>query len=623
MGAARNSEHAEESAEVEVLLAQAKKHEELGKKIKASLVRVEDNANRLEKLVSPVRNQLNDAKDLQTMVSNVSKVLDSIDRAQRPMEGKADEEKVIRQGPRSVGLDAYLTSLRRVQQQFSQLSQTPMRMNQDSARELGQLLEYGSKQIQEVFDTMLREDNKPVEPLNFITKGKPFPIIPPNKVGQMKDIHSLISAQQSRAVSSIPTIQNYAEVRGRYISTSLQTIAEGTVKSAKAMKPDEMYRAGSNPIAEYAQAIEQILTAEWSSISEIFGRNECSVAFEQTTQLALSEFEDALVQINNLISTNITTQCFLGYEILGIATQLSTRVDQQTGQLRQQLIDAAKPVRNTAMNSLSDLLDDIKRRISGMMNLPQDGAAIGYTKEVLRRVEKFNDYRDTLGSLMTSLGDGGWSKSRSKPRGTFDVSPDKDMLLSHYVSDTLEALFSTLEDKARTFYRSKPLLGIFVANNVAVADRQLRTADVRLNLGSPSKIDTWAKRGTAAYLESWREPCSALMDVQYTNRGPRPQSGTAVDSASIVKGLSSKDKDMIKEKFKTFNITFDSLIAKHKEMSRNMERDVKLQVTKEISALIEPLYGRFYDRYHEIDKGKGKYVKYDKTQLALQITALS
>jgi exocyst complex protein 7 len=113
------------------------------------------------------------------------------------------------------------------------------------------------------------------------------------------------------------------------------------------------------------------------------------------------------------------------------------------------------------------------------------------------------------------------------------------------------------------------------------------------------------------------------MDVQYTNRGPRPQSGAAPDSASIVKALSSKDKDMIKEKFKTFNMLFDNLSSKHREMSRSMERDVKVQVTKEISALIEPLYGRFYDRYHEIDKGKGKYVKYDKASLANQIAALS
>jgi hypothetical protein len=70
MAVGRNSEHAEESAEVEVLLAQAKKHEELSKKIKASLGRVEDNGKRLEQLVSPVQHTLNGVRDLQAMVSS-------------------------------------------------------------------------------------------------------------------------------------------------------------------------------------------------------------------------------------------------------------------------------------------------------------------------------------------------------------------------------------------------------------------------------------------------------------------------------------------------------------------------------------------------------------------------
>ena len=39
------------------------------------------------------------------------------------------------------------------------------------------------------------------------------------------------------------------------------------------------------------------------------------------------------------------------------------------------------------------------------------------------------------------------------------------------------------------------------------------------------------------------------------------------------------------------------------------------QLSKEVQNIIEPLYNRFYDRYREIDKGKGKYVKYDKTEL--------
>ena len=112
------------------------------------------------------------------------------------------------------------------------------------------------------------------------------------------------------------------------------------------------------------------------------------------------------------------------------------------------------------------------------------------------------------------------------------------------------------------------------------------------------------------------------MDVQYTSRGARPPSGNngLIDSAAIVKALSSKDKDTIKDKFKMFNASFDDLCAKHKAMA--MEREVRGQLSREVHNLIEPLYARFWDRYHEIDKGKGKYVKYDKGSLAASLAAL-
>ena len=54
-----------------------------------------------------------------------------------------------------------------------------------------------------------------------------------------------------------------------------------------------------------------------------------------------------------------------------------------------------------------------------------------------------------------------------------------------------------------------------------------------------------------------------------------------------------------------------------------MEKEVRSQLGREIQAMVEPLYGRFWDRYHEIDKGKGKYVKYDKGSLSTQLANLS
>ena len=88
-----------------------------------------------------------------------------------------------------------------------------------------------------------------------------------------------------------------------------------------------------------------------------------------------------------------------------------------------------------------------------------------------------------------------------------------------------------------------------------------------------------------------------------------------------MKALSSADKKGIQEKFKSFNTSFEDLVARHKTYA--MEAEVRTQLSKEVQNIIEPLYNRFYDKYREIDKGKGKYVKYDKAELNRALMSFS
>ena len=463
--------------------------------------------------------------------------------------------------------------------------------------------------------------------------------MPEEKTSELRNLTTAISANLSSNATysreASPTIRIYADIRGNYLSSSLQNLAAATISTSKKKSPDETYRQGTSGIGTYASGIEGGFLAEWRNITNIFPRDEVVISFEATVRKALSEFSRTLRELNNQIRAHITTDCFLAYEIVDIGNRLAFRIDQQTGQLRQQLVDATKPVRDTAKASLADLLDDIKRQTSSMILFPLDGSAIPYTTEVMTRLQNIVNYPHPLASIMTSLGDGNWTSSRGPSASTaslsstksFDVGADGAQLLAHYVLDTIETLLSNLETKARIMMKSKALLGVFIANNVAVVDRMTRSSPIQSLLASthsPQKLEAWRKKGTAAYLDAWREPCAALMDVQYTNRGTRPPSGNAgaTDSAAVVKSLGSKDKDAIKEKFKAFNLSFEVLMTKHKEMMHSMERDVRTQLAKEVQAMIEPLYARFWDRYHEIDKGRGKYVKWDKGSLAAQLSAM-
>jgi exocyst complex protein 7 len=179
-----------------------------------------------------------------------------------------------------------------------------------------------------------------------------------------------------------------------------------------------------------------------------------------------------------------------------------------------------------------------------------------------------------------------------------------------------------LDQKAKELLRGKSVTGVFPANSVVTIERMIRDSDLGPLLQPRLEVlEQWRKKATAAYTDVCRDLSVYLFDTIHTNRTQRPTSGQATDSASVIKGLSSKDKDKIKEKFSQFNAAFDDMVVKHK--SYNMEAEVRSMFGKDIRQKLQPLYDRFWDRYHEIDKGKGKYVKYDKSSIAAVFLSLA
>lgn len=429
----------------------------------------------------------------------------------------------------------------------------------------------------------------------------------------------------------------YAECRSPYIIKSLQSLSMASISTAKKSNMDEPYRPGTSAVGMYASAMEGMFNAEFQNISAIFHRQDWVTALEITTRKALIEFANTLRELNRHIKSNLTTDCFLAYEIIETVTTVAHRLSKESGDIRLPFADAIKPIRETARNSLPEFLEDQRRRIGTMSILPSDGAAVPFTTETMTRLQTMTAYPKSLSSILASIGDGNWtsssglraSSSNSLPSlKSLDVGADGTALLVHYILDVLETHFTSLDSRSRTLQRSKAVSGVFLSNTVALMDRMIRSSDLASllsnNQAAQHKIETWRKKGTSSYLDGWKEPCQALLDVQYTSRpGNRPQSGANLPSEQIVKSLSSKDKDAIKQKFKDFNASFDECIKRHKEMMPSMEREVRSGLAREVGNVVEPLYARFWDRYEALDRGRGKYVRFDKGGLSGLLAALA
>ncbi|KAJ5780188.1 hypothetical protein N7457_005348 [Penicillium paradoxum] len=626
MVTSRNTAYAEESAEVEVLYANLEKLNRLTKKIQGSMVRLETGGKVVKEAIGPI---YSNTQSLQITNSNIDKVNDAIDRLRQPLDAKNREDGIIRAGPQSSGLTQYLSAMKRVEKALVDLNTTNLRSNQNAIADFNSLLNTGSAKLQDMLRAELNQHATPIEPLHYLTKDLPFPSLPAETISHLAPLCSVVGSAaihgSQRGKGDNPALKVYAEVRGPYITASLENLAIASLNTVKRRVADGPYKQGTNGIGIYSNALEAFITTEHAIIVQMFTGDQQGLALQATFLPAMGEYSKTLRELNQYIKANLMTDCFLAFEIIEIVTAMSYRIDSKAAEMKSLLIEALRPVRETAKSSLSELLEETKRK-AATIPLPPDGGSVPLVEEVMSSLATLTGYSGPLASILTSLGDGNWrAKSNAASSAPLDVNPDSGTLLSHFILDMIEALMTSLEARGRTFHRSKAALGVFLSNVFFVVDRSIRqNPELARYLGSPdsiARIDTFRKRATSTYLDAWKETSQYLLDVQYTSRGAQRNSSGNVDSSAIVKSLSSKDKDAIKDKFKSFNASFDEMVARHKTL--HMEREVRTVLTRELQAVLEPLYARFYDRYVEIDKGRGKYIKYDKASLSVQLAQLS
>ncbi|KAM0276243.1 hypothetical protein ACHAQH_006966 [Verticillium albo-atrum] len=625
---ARQIADEEARAEVDVLSSRLEKTTQLTRKIQASLGRLDATGKSVRDVAGPLNGE---TKKLQVLGRNIDAVVSSIERLRQPADSKNDEEQIIRAGPDKAGLANYLASVKRLSKALIDMQTSNLRANQQTMADLSRLVKSGNTQLEGHFDKLIRaETPRSIEPLHYITKDMPFPILSQSVMTPLALIRGHVASRQAQGPSQDTLAAKiYADVRGPYLSSTLVNLAAASVNTAKKKNTEAIYRAGTNGIGTYAQAMEGLFLAEYENVCNLFNRDDWGPIFQSTCQASLAELARALRELNAHIKGHLSTDCYLAYEITEIMSSLSGNLETRTGELKSSLAAALRPVRETAKSSLAELLEDTRRRVGNMQGLPLDGAPVPIVSETMHRLQAMVEFLRPISSIMVSIGDGGWkSTTAGNGRSTdvipslasFDIGADGKEIFSHYCTDTIETLLSSLNQKAQAVLRGgRGVLGVFLANNVVIVERMIRDSELaplleqRLGL-----LDQWRKKSKSLYTTDCKEVSSHLFDVIHTSK-QRPTSGQP-DSSSIVKSLSSRDKDNIKTKFQSFNASFDDMIAKHK--SYNMEREVRQMFARDIQQMLEPLYNRFWDRYHEVDKGKGKYVKYDKGAISAVFVTL-
>jgi exocyst complex protein 7 len=233
---------------------------------------------------------------------------------------------------------------------------------------------------------------------------------------------------------------------------------------------------------------------------------------------------------------------FLAYEIIEVIQPASVRLKSKTGEQRE-FTDALKPIRQTALSSFSFVLDDLKRAGQVMQVLPVDNTVADLTVDTMTRLRKIAEYHTPVTNLLVALGDGNWKRpynSQSMQLSTFDVGADGSVFLSHFLLDIVDRLIHELEQKAVTLVKKKSNVAVFMVNNVAYIDTNIRRSELAkiMTSSSQGKVEKWRKDAVKMYMDGWKECAAFLMDVTHTK------------TQQVGKQLSGKEKEGVKDKFK-------------------------------------------------------------------------
>ena len=306
------------------------------------------------------------------------------------------------------------------------------------------------------------------------------------------------------------------------------------------------YEKGSNGIGMYTSALESIFDAEYENVCHLFPSISWQTVYHSTTAGAMAVFKRTLVDLNTYITRNMTTDVFLAYEIIECVHPDSQRLKVKTGEARE-FTEALKPIRLTAQSSFSHILEDLKRQGSALVVLPVDNTVADMTKDTMARMQNIAIYQNSITGLLVALGDGNWKRPfdpTAPGLSTFDVGADGSLLLSHFLLEVVDQLISELETKAFALIKKKSHMSVFMVNNVTFIETSIRRSDLSkiMTATSLAKVERWRKDAVKMYMEGWKECAAHLMDVTYTAK--------AQQHSLSGKGLSSKERENVKEKFK-------------------------------------------------------------------------
>lgn len=636
-----------EEADVEILEENINKSRELLAQVTTGLKKIQHSSHRLEALLKPM---ISSSRRLEIYQQNIRACMQIVEKVKDYASIVARYDATLRDILVLEGdLSLYIKCLKDSKILLSELHQTRIDEFKGVLDNLVSIIKMGEDNLLTYAKKNIIKFLQPFDPTPMMENNQPFPALDSRVIQNLVLIIQYFA--DYRKSSETLQSDDFLEIENIYIEQRRLHVTESLKKLEPATKPvskgaNVPYEKNLNGINHYTLALNRFILAENDLIIQVFSNIIYTKAkklanvvlnaakkiriFEKLFYTILSHYVSIVQGIIEFINKNYSTDGVLAFELIQCYLKLQPTLDKVSATAANnknvgQLETIFGNVRVIAGNLFKEYLRFIDTRISGIMTMPSDNGVSECTVELMSRMRKFAEYKEASMSVIGAMKPGTWIPS-PKPQWLsvyLTVTPgqpidenDKHLLLSSYFSDCIDAIIVSLEIKAKALIPKKTsVIGIFLATNLSLIDQISRKSEIVKVLGTAGadRMEKLRKRALNMFLTNWKTLAATLMDVTVIPGG-------TTGGKKLKIGL--KDKDAIKEKFKSFNSEFDELVKVFK-LYNIKDQQLRQSLIKDISFII-PLYNRFYEKYSTGDYAKlsAKYIKYDKAKLANVIHTL-
>ena len=283
-------------------------------------------------------------------------------------------------------------------------------------------------------------------------------------------------------------------------------------------------------------------------------------------------------------------------EILGTQDSLPALIEQGVAKLKQIYKNVDQRTRNESV--------------------PSEVGISGALVNTLTTMRKLAGFKDGVSRAMRDQPPRFWMASPPPPWASNTSETNVSVLepLSLYLSDLIECSMVNIQAAAqKAGFTKNPQVGIYALVNLATLEHSIAPSTsnsealaTAVGLHGPLLLNRLQKGAMNMYMEDWKKLAGYLMDVTMSKQTK----------------LSSKDREIVKEKFSKFNAEFEAAVERQKRYNIT-DSVLRQKLYQEITFLL-PLYTRFYEKHRggDFTKNIEKYIKYDSNQFRAALEAL-